>query len=412
MKRRDCMRCFYYLLLTLLCCAGLSAKTKKAVYIIIDGVPADQIERLHPSAIFDIASRGAYGRAYTGGEIGGYSQTATISAIGYTNLLTSTWFNKHNVGGNSNLKPNYNYWTIFRIAKEQPEDYKTAIYSSWTDNRTVLIGEGKKETNNLKIDYVKDGYDLDTVRFPKKEKDLHIFDIDEQISKDAAAGIRKDAPDLSWVYLWYTDDAGHIAGNSAFFDEYVRKADNQVARVWDAVKYREANFDEEWMIVVTTDHGRGENGHGHGGQFWRERTTWISTNVPVNSHFSKGALAITDIAPSICRYIGFEIPQAVRWEQDGIPFIGKTDIYDLQTVPYDNTVELSWKSYTENVPVTVYAATDNKFKEGGKDEWIKLADLPGGVDTYTVDLQNLPASKFYKFVVQAPGNHLNRWLFK
>ena len=173
------MRRLYSLLLMVLCCAGLFAKTKKAVYIIIDGVPADQIERLHTPAIFDIASRGAYGRAYTGGEIGGYSQTATISAIGYTNLLTSTWFNKHNVGGNSDLKPNYNYWTIFRIAKEQPKEYKTAIYSSWTDNRTVLIGEGKKETNNLKIDYVKDGYDLDTVRFPKKEKDLHIFDIDE-----------------------------------------------------------------------------------------------------------------------------------------------------------------------------------------------------------------------------------------
>ena len=207
------MRRFYSLLLMVLCCAGLFAKTKKAVYIIIDGVPADQIERLHTPAIFDIASRGAYGRAYTGGEIGGYSQTATISAIGYTNLLTSTWFNKHNVGGNSDLKPNYNYWTIFRIAKEQPKEYKTAIYSSWTDNRTVLIGEGKKETNNLNIDYVKDGYDLDTIRFPKKEKDLHIFDIDEQISKDAAEGIRKEAPDLSWVYLWYTDDAGHIAGN-------------------------------------------------------------------------------------------------------------------------------------------------------------------------------------------------------
>ena len=317
------MRRIYYLLLVSLCCTSLFAKTKKAVYIIIDGVPADQIERLHTPAIFDIASRGAYARAYTGGEIGGYSQTATISAIGYTNLLTATWFNKHNVGGNSDLKPNYNYWTIFRIAKEQPKDYKTAIYSSWTDNRTVLIGEGKKETNHLKIDYVKDGYDLDTIRFPKKEKDLHIFDIDEQISKDAAEGIRKDAPDLSWVYLWYTDDAGHIAGNGAFFDEYVRKADNQVARIWEAVKYREANFDEEWMIIVTTDHGRGENGHGHGGQSGRERTTWISTNVPVNNHFKAGGLAITDIAPSICRYMGFEVPQAVLWEQDGMPFIGK-----------------------------------------------------------------------------------------
>lgn len=406
------MRKFCCLLLVCLCCAGLSAKTKKAVYIIIDGVPADQIERLRTPTIFEIASRGAYARAYTGGEVGGYSQTPTISAIGYTNLLTSTWLNKHNVDGNSNLKPNYNYHTIFRIAKDQPREYKTAIYSSWTDNRTVLLGEGKPETGYLKIDYVKDGYDLDTIRFPKKDKDLHIFDIDEQVSKDAAQGIREDAPDLSWVYLWYTDDAGHIAGNGAYFDEYVMKADAQVARVWEAVKYREANFDEEWMIVVTTDHGRGENGYGHGGQSWRERTTWISTNVPVNDYFTSGNLAIIDIAPSISRYLGMTVPDNVLWEQDGIPFIGKTDIYDLQTLPYDNAVALSWKYCAGEVPVTVYAATDNKYKEGGKDEWIKVAEVPAGITGFNVNLENLPVSKFYKFVVQAPGNHLNRWVNK
>ena len=45
------MRRFYSLLLMVLCCTGLFAKTKKAVYIIIDGVPADQIERLHTPAI-------------------------------------------------------------------------------------------------------------------------------------------------------------------------------------------------------------------------------------------------------------------------------------------------------------------------------------------------------------------------
>ena len=126
---------------------SMAAKTKKAVFIIVDGIPADMIERLNTPAIDEIASKGAYARAYTGGEIGSYSQTPTISAIGYTNLLTATWMNKHNVDGNSNLKPNYNYWTIFRIAKEQSKPYKTAIYSSWTDNRTVLLGEGKPETN-------------------------------------------------------------------------------------------------------------------------------------------------------------------------------------------------------------------------------------------------------------------------
>jgi len=406
------MRLKYYIILLLcLCCFSLSAKTRKAVYIIVDGVPADQIERLHTPAIFDIAAKGAFGRAYTGGEVGAYSQTPTVSAIGYTNLLTSTWMNKHNVNGNDNLKPNYNYWTIFRIAKEQKKPYKTAIYSSWTDNRTVLIGEGKPETNHLTIDYVKDGYDLDTIHFPKKENELQIFDYDEQVSKDAAEGIRNDAPDLSWVYLWYTDDAGHLKGNGTYFDEYVRKADAEVARIWDAVKYRESHFDEEWMIVVTTDHGRDESGHGHGGQSLRERTTWISTNVPVNAHFHSKQLAIIDIAPSISRFLHFEVPNNVLWEQDGIPFIGSVDISDLKTMPYDNTVLLTWNSYKELL-VDVYAAGTNNFKEGKSDNWIKLSTVQShkGTSKYKVDLNKLPQSKFYKFVIVAPNNHLNRWL--
>ena len=213
---------FLSLLLGILCIASGEAKsktkTRKAVFIVLDGIPADMIERIKPPAIYQIASRGAYGRAYTGGEVGGYSQTPTISAIGYTNLLTATWMNKHNVNGNSNLSPNYNYWTIFRIAKEQPHTVRTALYSSWTDNRTVLLGENLPETNYLQIDYVKDGYDLDTNRYPQQEKDLHIFDIDERVSVEAADGIRKQAPDLTWVYLWYTDDAAHIEGNGDYFD--------------------------------------------------------------------------------------------------------------------------------------------------------------------------------------------------
>ena len=128
---------------------------------------------------------------------------------------------------------------------------------------------------------------------------------------------------------------------------YRRKADEQVARVWEIVKYREEHFDEEWMVVVTTDHGRTENGYGHGSQSEREHTTWISTNVPVNAHFADRNLAITDIAPSLSRYLGFEVPSDVLWEQDGIPFIGRTDICDLKTMPYDDTVTLSWRTYAE-----------------------------------------------------------------
>lgn len=396
------------LLIMILCLTSLEAKTRKAIYIIIDGVPADMIERIHPPVIYDIASRGAYARAYTGGEIGGYSETATISAIGYTNLLTATWYNKHNVGGNDNLSPNYNYWTIFRIAKEQQSPFTTGLYSSWTDNRTVLIGEGKPETGGLKIDYVRDGYDLDHETYPRRERELNIYDIDETVSKEAAQSIRTDAPDLSWVYLWYTDDAGHYEGNGAYFDEYVLKADAQVGRIWDAIKYREEHYNEQWMVVVTTDHGRNENGHDHGGQSLRERTTWVSTNVPVNAHFSSGELAIVDIAPSISRYLGFEVSRDVLWEQDGISFIGDADVHALKTSQYDDTVILSWDLYSDASPLTVFAAAGDEFKQGRKDRWIKVADLPAGTTTYTVALSDLPYSDSYKFVVTSASNHINR----
>lgn len=388
------------------------SKTRKTVFIIIDGVPADVIERLNLPAINEIASQGAYARAYTGGEIGEYSQTPTISAIGYTNLLTATWLNKHNVGGNSNLKPNYNYWTIFRIAKEQEREYKTAIYSSWTDNRTVLLGEGKKETGHLKIDYVCDGFDLDTLCFPQKDKELHIFDIDEHVSKQAAKGIRNDAPDLSWVYLWYTDDAGHIEGNGSFFDEYTKQADLQIERIWQAVQYREKHFDEEWMVVVTTDHGRTESGYGHGGQSERERTTWIATNQQVNKHFRKDGLSIIDIAPSICRFMGFEVPRDVLWEQDGILFIGSIDISQMKTLPYDNNIILFWKCLNAKAQVNIYIAIDNQYKNGEKDNWIKIATVPAKQEQYNIKSEQIPASKFYKIVLQTENNHLNRWIYK
>ena len=233
-------------------CLGMAvtAKTRKAVFVIIDGVPAECVERLQPPTLMDIAQKGHYQRGYCGGEVGSYSETATISAIGYTNILTGTWVNKHNVRGNENIKVNYHYPTIFRIAKDQQRPVSTAIFSSWTDNRTILLGEGLQETRHLKVDYIFDGYEHDTLRFPHRDGDLHIRDIDGQVCRDAATCISQQAPDLSWIYLWYTDDAFHNHGYGTFADEAVLNVDSQLRPVWEAIQKRERENDEDWLLHV------------------------------------------------------------------------------------------------------------------------------------------------------------------
>ena len=90
---------------------------RKAVFILLDGIPADVIERVPTPALDEIAAVGGYTRAHVGGELGGRTETPTISAPGYMSLLTGTWANKHNVRGNSNQSPNYAYWNLFRIVE-------------------------------------------------------------------------------------------------------------------------------------------------------------------------------------------------------------------------------------------------------------------------------------------------------
>ena len=314
----------FHLTGALLLFAGSSvhAATPKAVFILLDGIPADLVESVSTPFFDEIAKDGGYARAYVGGQAGGASESPTVSAVGYNSLLTGTWANKHRVYSNQIRSPDYRYWDIFRLVKQHNPVLNTALFSTWEDNRTKLLGHGRPEAGGDKLDYYFDGFENDEQRFPHDEAREYIRQIDDLVSREAARYLAEHGPDLSWVYLEFTDDIGHLYGDGDEMAAAITLMDTNVGRIWRSVQARQQAEDEDWLVLITTDHGRDAlTGKSHGGQTDRERTIWIATNsTALNEHF-RNLPGIVDILPSILTHLEIAVPQAVSEQFDGKSFI-------------------------------------------------------------------------------------------
>lgn len=386
---------------------------KKALFVIVDGISADVIEKLSTPSLDAISKEGGYTRAHVGGEKGGYSQTPTISAVGYNSLLTGTWVNKHDVWDNSidTKSPNYHYWTIFRFFKEQYPAKKTAIFSSWILNRTHLLGDGLAATGNFKVDYHFDGLEKDTLNYPHDNNSGYMHRIDEAVTDHAAAYIKKEAPDLSWVYLQYTDDMGHKYGDGEAYYRAVEIVDSQVGRLWEAIQYRRQHHQEDWVIYITTDHGRdATTGKHHGGQSDRERTTWIATNAKgLNSYFSEGNPGVVDIMPTLARWLDVRIPTPQLREVDGVSLTGPLSATQPNAIREGNQLRITWKAQSNKGKARIWISATNHFRNGGSDEYKRVKTVPLARQQAIIDIGDRP-SDFYKIVIETPHNLLNRWV--
>jgi predicted AlkP superfamily pyrophosphatase or phosphodiesterase len=380
----------------------------KVVFVIADGIPADVIERLRPHAMQEIIQKGGYKRAYVGGIAGTYKETPTISAPGYNNLLTGTWAYKHNVWDNENQHPNYNYPSLFRVLKSQKKESTTAIFSTWVENRKTLLGEGLAETQNLSIDFVCDGYEKDTLRFPHDTAGHYLHLIDEYVVHCADSVIRKNGPDLSWVYLEYTDDVGHNVGTGKEFDSAVGLLDQQLKKIRSAIRYREMNYKEKWLLLVTTDHGRDSiTGAEHGDQSKRERTTWIIHNQPqTNAYWASAEPAIVDIFPSIANFLNIQLPTAVSDEIDGTPFLGPVSVTGAILENKGDRLTVHWKSFSQDEKINIYISYTDQVKSGGKDNYHLLGTVDAKAESFTHEIHQLAMQPFYKIVLRGKYNSL------
>jgi arylsulfatase A-like enzyme len=110
-----------------------------------------------------------------------------------------------------------------------------------------------------------------------------------------------------------------VAGFSPTVPEYVEAlevVDAQIGQMVDAVRARPTFEQEDWLIVLTTDHGG--MGKGHGPQGDEERTIFIivSGGSARRGHTITPGPGHTAVPPTVMTHLGLPIDPAWGWESE------------------------------------------------------------------------------------------------
>ena len=148
--------------------------------------------------------------------------------------------------------------------------------------------------------------------------DLGWGEADGELTAQAVLHLGNADPDAMFVYLGNPDETSHEHGSiGTEYRDAIALADRHVGMLIDAIRARPGYGDEDWLVLISTDHGRREDG-GHGGDSPEEMTIFILASGRATVTWPPpGPAFIVDVAATALDHLGFEIDPG--WGLDGTP---------------------------------------------------------------------------------------------
>jgi hypothetical protein len=108
--------------------------------------------------------------------------------------------------------------------------------------------------------------------------------------------------------------------------------------------------------------------------------------------------------------MNISVPDHVKREIDGVPFIGEIDVSDLKAEKTGDKISLTWKSYSKNKSdkLEIFVTETNRFKEGGEDEYKKAGEAT--ISDEKFEFKPNGSSPFYKILVKTKNHYANAWI--
>jgi predicted AlkP superfamily pyrophosphatase or phosphodiesterase len=175
------------------------------------------------------------------------------------------WADQHGITANGITK-SLEYKTLLTTLVEDKTIDSSTFITKWKghfDRKNATYNDEKAycEENNLNVAYNRCEDDAASFAFTLNE-----------IKKS-------DCADFIFVIYEPTDSAGHDYGftiNNPRYKEAFKTADQYGLETIDTIKARETYDTEDWLIIVTSDHGG--FGTDHGDASIQERMTFIVSN--------------------------------------------------------------------------------------------------------------------------------------
>ena len=242
---------------------------KKAIIIGYDGCRVDVLKLAEGGIKYMMDKGASVNYAYCGGVNYPEKNTQdTSTAPGWCSILTGVWADKHGITANDITK-SMEYKTLLTSLVEDETIDSSMFITKWKghfdrDNATYLEEKSYCEENNLNVVFNRCDDDKASLDYTINE-----------IKKENCA-------DFMFVIYEHTDSAGHNSGftyNNPKYRNAFIEMDNYGLDTIKAIENRETYETEDWLIIITSDHGGIRTNHG--GDSIQERMTFIVMNKEI-----------------------------------------------------------------------------------------------------------------------------------
>ncbi|MHC4982495.1 MAG: alkaline phosphatase family protein [Planctomycetota bacterium] len=238
--------------------ATAQTPVNKSLVIGLDGVRSDGLITANTPYI-DSLINGTFGGGSYSGAWAYYAQTdqTAVPASGpqHVSIMTGVTSTKHGVTDRHTELGNYaQYPHYITTLESNNSSLNTAYLVTWLNDTYIPSG----------ADYIKQSTDADNTT---RAVGIINGTFSDPSGNDGTSWASGTDPDAIFLFLDEPDGAGHGYGFSPAVAEYrsaIQQADTRVGQIFTAIENRPNFADENWQIVVISDHGGvGSGGYAH-----------------------------------------------------------------------------------------------------------------------------------------------------